>query len=129
MCYDNVNCEVIHTFQICLMYHEFLSFLQCVKVRYLFLSGIFKSTKIPPLYIDVSQVTEFCSVTDNGDSIEFGASVTLSCLADFLTQNSNQSVTFEADFLTQNSNQSVTFESIASHLLKVAGKPVRNVSS
>ena len=55
---------------------------------------------------------ELQSITDHSDSVEFGASVTLSRLADYLMQKSLQSVTFEP---------------IASHISKVAGKPVRNV--
>ena len=65
------------------------------------------------MYVDIGQVSEFQSITDHLDSVEFGASVTLSCLGDYLMQKSNQSVTFEP---------------IASHVKHVASKPIRNVA-
>ena len=75
--------------------------------------GVYKDFKSYPLYIDIGQVAEFQSITDNIDSIEFGASVTLNRLANFLALKSDQSVTFNP---------------ISSHIKQVASKPIRNVS-
>ena len=57
---------------------------------------------------------EFRAITNASDSVEFGASVTLNEVADYLTQRT-------AD--------SVTFKPIASHLLQIASKSIRNVSN
>ena len=76
------------------------------------ITGVYRDSKSYSMYVDIGQVSEFQSITNHSDSVEFGASVTLSRLADYLMQTSNQSVTFEP---------------IASHVKKVASKPIRNV--
>ena len=76
------------------------------------ITGVYRDSKSYSMYVDIGQVSEFQSITDHSNSVEFGASVTLSRLVDYLMQKSNQSVTFEP---------------IVSHVKHVASKPIRNV--
>ena len=89
-----------------------LSFYVCV-LKSCFATGIYKAAISFPFHVDISCVQEFLAITNFSDSVEIGASVTLNDVAKHLSQNADQSVTFEP---------------IASHIMQIAGNPVRNVS-
>ena len=76
------------------------------------LSGVYKLTSSYAFMIDIGQMPVLRSIDNHGDSIDFGAAVTLNEILKTLTKRSSESVTFEP---------------IAKHLKKVASVPVRNV--
>ncbi|CAK8698330.1 uncharacterized protein LOC143448853 [Clavelina lepadiformis] len=77
-------------------------------------SGVYKLTSSYAFMIDIGQMPVLRSIDNHGDSIDFGAAVTLNEILKTLTKRSSESVTFEP---------------IAKHLKKVASVPVRNAGS